>query len=1226
MAHALRARAAGAIHLSTVALIGIVLGVVIVGLFVALMILLVRAHRTQIRWEKDMEERGIAIIQSQAQESNSKAVTRPRAVLKRNSILPFNNKSGWGTLPSVETINPPEPPSIPPHHVPSTPEGRTKPRRLSWPFSSRRASGKAVQLKKIRVPILSTVIESPKPSPQVPVLSSSLRVPPSPNKSEGRPSSDQSLLQHHPAFRNTRQEGDAKESGREQQNAVRRSLTAKPAPRSELRIRPNRSKSVVEIPVCAKNGVLPRLPRPSLHARSASLCSQSSGNAPDAPVPPLPLEVARIKSQERRRSLLSRSPSRFSISSHESGRSSILATQSSPILPGSSSMRVQKVAKRDWRNSMIVGPRPLRDTLTLHGRNPRSQTSIKSTAAHLSMGSPITAVQSRAESQSSSVTNSSSMQSIKLNTADTVTFNKIASPGSSPMTVRSYTPKCKSGSHVTAYGSPEERPKPPISVREYSGNVAGPMRQLSRASTLASSTRSSNGNPFQWDPTPLSSSGKPSALKGSPSARKGHRRKNSVRISLDPTILGPPSRTPSPSGMKDIQEESPTGTSEKRSSIGLGFTNTRSLPRPPSTSVFAPDVKFAATSIRASLTPSSPTLSMANYDQGPSRGTRNPSTLNHNRVSTGSIFTIPTFPSPCHDTVYSSSIISPPPTFAIQRPSNEYEVEDRDAFDPSSHFEMMLPDINIHSSPERPLLTEEYDPERPSLILQTPASGPNVRNFSSPFSTILEEPSPTSVDQVTGYEQMSTSDSPPCSPKTLRPNLHMPFSQPTYPQYSIQHSTIPEESPLETIDPAILSKDASSTLNSVYKPNFGIPTGSCSGITSMPMPASPGTAMSMLEPLLEAAFPSSAPADVQAGHEQPLTPAESSPSSVYTSPSPSDSPLPSPLPPRSPRPRNEQLPTPALDFANMPTLAPGLRGPRESPGQPLRTSIAKLRRLNSDAKKGGKDKAGRGERRYLRLGREDSIALPGDESFFDELEDEEEEEEGEDSESTFDEVKGRHLVGDLLDWEEEATMLDLADTNAPTLTATPTQKSFDEQDTPRQEQAKFSMPSSHVPSSPKVDHDDTSVIRSSSIWEDGERFWHSTPPAPRTRNSSAINHTMTITSPNKPKNTFLPLSSSPLSTPFSTNTKASRKRDFDVAKDESLTMVENAYTSVGGTSPTGRKIAGSPDSRASRYRRRREALGVGTPNVRIQVQAPSTGGGNGTPGSLYDAQGFFREG
>ena len=50
-------------------------------------------------------------------------------------------------------------------------------------------------------------------------------------------------------------------------------------------------------------------------------------------------------------------------------------------------------------------------------------------------------------------------------------------------------------------------------------------------------------------------------------------------------------------------------------------------------------------------------------------------------------------------------------------------------------------------------------------------------------------------------------------------------------------------------------------------------------------------------------------------------------------------------------------------------------------------------------------------------------------------------------------------------------------------------------------------------------------------------------------------------------------------------------------------------------------IAGASSS-SSRYRKR-SVLGVGTPNVRIQVTSASGRVVMGTPGSLYDSQGFF---
>jgi hypothetical protein len=242
--------------------------------------------------------------------------------------------------------------------------------------------------------------------------------------------------------------------------------------------------------------------------------------------------------------------------------------------------------------------------------------------------------------------------------------------------------------------------------------------------------------------------------------------------------------------------------------------------------------------------------------------------------------------------------------------------------------------------------------------------------------------------------------------------------------------------------------------------------------------------------------------------------------------------------------------------------------------------------MNSDAEKGGKDKAGRGERRYLRLGREASIRLPGEESFLDELDAEED--------ITFDEEKGRRLVGDLLDWEEEATFmaLDVEDKNNPE-DATDVSDEATNQLANDRKQRKSLQPLATSPGS--------NLNRNSSIWEDGEKFWQSTPPP---------------NSPNKPRNAFISLSS-PVGSPTS---KKGRKRDFEVAKDDSLTETENrnSVISLSSLGDNGRKMA------SCRYRKRK-ALGLASTfvNANIQVQPPSSGN-DGTPGSLYDADGFLR--
>lgn len=1186
-------------------------GVVIIGVIVVLVVLLVREKWAHRRHLADLEERGLVIAQSQ-RDAKRDTITRPRAVLRRSTILPFNAKSGWGALSSVETIAPPEPPSFPPHYAPPKPAGFvSKPKRLSWPFSARRGSGSAIHMRKILVPTLSTVLESPKPSPLVPVLGDSLRgEPSSPKKNQSRPSSDQSLLRHHPAFRSTEQESKAQQDTPRPER-LRRSLTAKPTTKPDTPMRPNRSKSVTDISVSTKASALSPLPRPKLRARSASMCSQSSGTAPDGDLPPLPLDVARLKSEARRKSLLSRSPSRVSVSSFESAGSSILATQSSPILPRPSNARVQKVTKRDWRNSLIIGPRPFRDTLALHRKNQRSQSSIKSSVARFSSVDTSTQAGSQTQSRRSTLTKSSSMQSTnKAKTAGSVSLSKTPSPVYSPRTVRNLaTPKCKSGcSFVTPYGSPEERRKRSSLVQSASGNNSALKRQLSETSTRASSTRSSNGNPFQWDPAPMSA-GKPSALKGSPSARKGHRRQNCVRISLIPTMLGPPSRSPSPC-MNDIQEEPSHATFEK-TDVGLGFSSTRALPRPPSISTFAPELKLISTSIRASLTPSSPTLSIANYDHRPT-GSPVMSRPGHvlseiseqerKRQSTGSIFSIPTFPSPVHGFGSGETIASAPPTFTLSQTwsghANTNTTSDT-AAGASSPFDMLL---DIDSSPGKPLLTNEYDPERPYLIYQTPTSSP-TRTFSSPFSTIPEEPSA----QSSNYERLRSEDSPPCSPKTvLPPTFGLQQDRSAY-SLPIKETAIPEE-PLGTIDPAILSKDAFSTLNTgLSHASVRIMKTPNSSRDSTPIPTSPGSARFMFEPLLEATFPSSPPLlkdsrgspsakrASQSGLEPPTISVQSSPSSMYSSPFPAPSPSQPPSPPCSPRPQHTQLPPPSLNFIAMPTLSPSICGPRGSPPRPLRSSIQKLRRMNSDAEKGGRE-----ERRYLRLGREESIALPGEESWLDGLNGEGDEED----DDTWDEEKGKRLVEDILnDWEEEATMLDSEDGKDAAPTPTLSTQPEGETKTREIEESKgLLVTSSSKPSPPAVG-------RSSSIWEDGEKFWHSTPPHPPN-------------SPNKPKQRFQPLSSSPLATP-----RTSRKRDFEVAKDESPTTTSqqedaNPTNTDGKKGNTGhsarrRSLAGN------RYRKR-SALGISTPNVRIQIQPPSGGSLNGTPGSLYDADGFLR--
>ncbi|UPX19758.1 uncharacterized protein EKO05_0010011 [Ascochyta rabiei] len=1118
-----RAEPGGSLSTTTIIAIVSAVGVVILGLLAALVLLLIRAVRRHKQLLADLDERGLTITQAQ-KEARLNEVARPRAVLRRNTILPFNAKSGWGALPSVETIGSAAPSSepstsVPTHYVPPKPiEPNKRTSRLSWPFHSRKLSGHTMKMKRLRANRLSAVLEDPKPSSLVPILRAgqlSVSRPSLASLKEygSQPSSCQSLLKYHPAFRTQNQDMDAIE----------------PAPFG-ISKRLQRAKSVTEVPFETE--------RPQLRARSTSLHSQASGKAPDVILPPLPLDIARIKDEVRRQSQLRHAPSKTSISSFGSTDTSILNPRQSPILMQSSNMRAPKITKREWKNHTLEKMNPViesRESMySLHG-------SMKSSAADIETASPearrefmadTTALPQEPSTHSlGSVYTPGSVGSVKR--AESVTMSRVVSASTSPAPIRTRTPNRRPKTLVTSSGSPEKYSQVAANSRI---TVRSPKRQTSRASS-----RSSCGNPFQWDPAPLSSAGKPSALKGSPSARQGHRRGHSVRISLVPTIHSIRNRVPSPA----LISEGENGPSTETKAAALGFPSHRSLPAPPTSEIFAPELSFTATSLKASLTPTSPSLHLVNYDQNfvvsptdhilPELSERE-----QDRLSAGSVFSLSSFPLPLSTT-------EPEEETAIHVSNHSYV--------PDTPYLQQYPfRIGTHDRQSSPSQTsiidiDEYDSEQPGLGFQTPTNMVG-RTYQSACTTIPEESSVGSkatLDRAPAHYD----DSPPCSPKTLSPQRFTLNGQYNLP---IQDTTIPEE-PVQTIDPAVLTKDNSGLLNSGFESFRGSITHSAnSSRTSIAIPTTPG-----LSDPLDVAFPS-------LKSMGPVT-MRSQPSSIYSSPSHSPQrsifASTSRLVPCSPRPAHASLPTISLNFADMPRLASGL------PPTPLRSSIQQLRRMNSDASDARKDKAGRGERRYLRLGRDSSVQLPGDESWLDELS--EYEAEG----VELDDEEVRRLVGSVLeDWDAEAD--DTYDAYEHAV--------LDLDTTPRAAQALGGARGVYVDDA--VAGADQST---SSIWDESDAFWaSSTPPLQQTQ------------FPSKPK-------------PTPTMPKPGKKRQFEVAKDPSP-----------AESPVLGNPGNSTKSRTSfeyKSERKRSALGDGTPNVgaRAHMASPTT-----TPGSYYDEQGFLR--
>ncbi|KAF1363612.1 hypothetical protein EJ07DRAFT_173499 [Lizonia empirigonia] len=1066
----LRSRAEGG-SLSTTAIIAIVsaIGVVILGLLAALVLLLIRAVRRHKQLLADLDERGLTITQAQ-KEAKLNEITRPRAVLRRNTILPFNARSGWGALPSVETIGSTAPSggpstSAPAHYVPPKPIEPTKrTSSLSWPFHNRKLSGHTMKMKKLKANRLSAVLEDPKPSSLVPILGggqlSGSRPPLALLKEcASQPSSCQSLLQYHPAFRNQEQDMDSIE----------------PAP-LEVSKRLQRAKSVTEVPLDTD--------RPQLRARSTSLHSQASGKAPDVILPPLPIDIARIKDEARGKSQLRHIPSKTSISSFGSTDSSILNPRPSPIIMQSYHMRAPKITKREWKNSALEKMNPVIETresmYSLRG-------SMKSSAADIEIATPearrefaegTTALPTESSTHTlESVHTLGSIGSVKR--AESVTMSRVGSASASPAALQTRTPKRRSKTLVTLSGSPEKycqiAANPRITMRS-------PKRQTSRASS-----RSSCGNPFQWDPAPLSSAGKPSALKGSPSARQGLRREHSVRISLVPTIHSIRSRAPSPAFLSE-DEKTSSGKVTDSGPNGPRFSNPRSLPTPPTSETFAPKLSFTATSLKASLTPTSPSLSLVNYDQtfvvAPTdQVLPELSDREQNRLSTGSVFSLSHFPLPL-------SIIEPDEDTLIHIPDHslvlpipntpylqQYPFRIGTFDQQSSHSQSSIIDIDV------------YDPEQPGLGFTTP-SNILARTYQSACTTIPEESSVGSKGTL-DHETSRYDDSPPCSPKTMSPprfTLNGQYNLPI-------HATMIPEEPVETIDPAVLTKDNFSILSSGLNHFQGSITQSAnSSRTSIAIPNTPA----LFDPLLGTASPSPKNMDSPTIRSQA--------SSLYSSPShsPHASMFTSTtlLAPCSPRPAHNSLPALSLNFADVPKLAPGPRGPRASAPKPLRSSIQQLRRMNSDALDARKDKAGRGERRYLRLGRESSVQLPGEESWLDELD------------------------------SYEAEGLELDDEEVCRLVGTVLEDCDDEQDTSDE----YDQTVLHLGSTPRaaralggargVYADDAAASAersSSSIWDESDAFWAS--PTPPQQQQQAMS---------KPA------------------PKAGKKRQFEVAKDTAL--------------------------------------------------------------------------
>ena len=282
--------------------------------------------------------------------------------------------------------------------------------------------------------------------------------------------------------------------------------------------------------------------------RSVSLCNQQPGEAPTQPIPPLPLEIARARSQRESISLSNLNGRRASIHSLLSGVTSVIDTHvshalsrpetdptsislrtTSGVSPTPAALRVKPSTSFIWQApGMNRAPSPLQVA-----KSPQIRPKFEHQRSF------------RASLQNTLPSSGSSGLSISLvdqalSTATSVaTLNPNGSPACSKSRLRapkeikpsrlSFPPRSPLRRNPTRVVSDEINPKrsSASALQVISGNECNPMHSPLSARPSSIATK----NPFEWDARMLIKPGKPSTKRD---RKIGHKRQNCVRISKLP--------------------------------------------------------------------------------------------------------------------------------------------------------------------------------------------------------------------------------------------------------------------------------------------------------------------------------------------------------------------------------------------------------------------------------------------------------------------------------------------------------------------------------------------------------------------------------------------------------------------------------------------------------------------------------------------------------------------
>ncbi|KAF2208758.1 hypothetical protein CERZMDRAFT_101201 [Cercospora zeae-maydis SCOH1-5] len=906
--------------------------------------------------------------------------------------------------------------------------------------------------------------------------------------------------------------------------------------------------------------------RPEMRARSLSLGAPST-RPPSGPVPPVPAMSVASTSSSSKCTSAQQGVSRMSSSSTDSASSSVLVT--SPILErhdtdqplqsptiedlvdGNNNAALKSVANRRWQN------RPSPSRCCASNSRVQKPSSVRGRLVRSSTESSITLWRSNSSSTSSSVSSGRNRLSVpQICSAEKISISRVSSSNSLLGSGKLCTPTKRintvNSSSVSIFGSPAERKRVSV-LREVSGN-APPSKSTSLPrdpsdSTLVSRS-SSNGNPFHWDNASVSSVMLPkaSALKGSPNARKGHRRQNCVRIStLTPQVLGPSvsrrrSRSVSPANLLQ-------GVIEERESVEMQRPRTEPVVTPTeerqsfllacggrapkANAMELGDLRIQT--LRASLTPSSPTLSNWNTYQPNLPERPLPPTRKASRDSVDSVassqersasrlsnnsFSIPRFPSPAGksrptlapiqcDTAQGPHFVGLSPVDAVSPLDNLSPTDFRPT---SSTFGLAIspedvnPSQNVELPSSPPLLvskTAAYDPASPRVFHMPAQAGAQEYDPTSPPSTIRHEQDKDTQDpafllpfalgsidlmgdKLSGKPK---SASPPCSPKTVsrtRFDTLIDAEQPV----------IPERNPKRN-QATLTSENASAVLasNTINFPGDNIPV-------LLPTMRYDDEFCPLPRWESETSYEDINLDDEQQTQEiydtsRRATLARPPSLSTIVQESSSPPPLPQALKGAS---SNQS------SHIRERTASP--LGPRDPPAKSLLRNVTELRRMNSDAK----GQPCRESRNYVRLGREPSPLLPWIPSTTGETEAGMQQEGSQNSLCNFD--FGHSSSSYTLPGTTAATALDEIDFEALEKSIDTAVRNLDEDWRHSIAQQQIALRVRRGSDKENQDseqqqqqqqHNDNNIKhqRGSSVWDDGEKFWNSNsnsmdpkPPAP----------------------------------------------------------------------------------------------------------------------------------